>query len=151
MFIVVLVILVIGAAARSPSHDEDAHADPAVALSVRTRVPEPVMSTVRRACFGCHSNETRWPWYSALPVASQLIERDVNDGRGQINFSQWAQYNPFDRADMLDKICELASKRKMPPLPYRMLHSEARLSAANVAELCAWTGQESSRLVHGGS
>jgi len=109
------------------------------------------MSTVRRACFDCHSNDTRWPWYSALPVASWLIERDVTAGRGQMNFSLWTHYNPFDRADMLDKICRLAISRKMPPLPYRVLHSAARLSDIDVAELCAWSRQEATRLVEGGS
>jgi Haem-binding domain len=149
--VAVLVILVIASAARSRSHDADAHADPAAALNVRTRVPEPVMSTVRRACFDCHSNETRWPWYSALPLASWLIERDVTEGRGQINFSRWAQYNPFDRADMLDKVCDVATNRKMPPLSYRMLHSEARLSETDIAALCGWSRREATRLVEGGS
>jgi hypothetical protein len=109
------------------------------------------MSTVRHACFDCHSNETRWPWYSALPIASSLIERDVREARGQINFSRWTEYNPLDRADMLDKVCELAANRKMPPLPYRMLHSKARLSERDVDELCAWSRREAMRLVEGGS
>jgi hypothetical protein len=109
------------------------------------------MSALRRACFDCHSDETRWPWYSTLPVASWLLERDVNEGRSQLNFSQWARYNAFDRADKLDKICELATSRKMPLWPYRLLHSEARLSDADLEELCVWSGQEATRLVQGGS
>jgi hypothetical protein len=146
----VLVLLAIGLAARPGSHRTDTGGNPAAALDAR-RVPPHVMSTVRRACFDCHSNETRWPWYSAMPVASWLIERDVTAGRGQVNFSRWTQYNPFDRADMLDKVCGLATTRKMPPFPYRLLHSDARLSETDVAELCAWSRQEATRLVEGGS
>jgi hypothetical protein len=147
----VLVTLAIGFAARPGSHPAVTRADPGAVLNARTHVPAQVMSTVRRACFDCHSNETRWPWYSALPLASWLIERDVEAGRGQVNFSRWTQYNPFDRADMLDKICGLATTRKMPPLAYRVLHSEARLSQTDVAELCAWSRQEATRLAEGGS
>ena len=109
------------------------------------------MSVLRRACFDCHSDETRWPWYAQLPVASHLIERDVRDGRGQLNWSRWEQYNPFDRAGMLDKVCELASMRSMPPWQYRLLHAEARVTATEISELCAWTEREAARLVHGGS
>jgi hypothetical protein len=144
-------VLAIGFAAMPGSHPAGPRANPAAVLNARTEVPGQVMSTVRRACFDCHSNETRWPWYSAVPVVSWLIERDVMAGRGQMNFSRWAQYNPFDRADMLDKVCGLATSRKMPPLPYRVLHSDARLSDTDVAELCAWSRQEATRLVEGGS
>jgi len=143
----VLVILVLGLAARPRSHPPGDDADPSAGLSSQATVPAPVMSTVRRACFDCHSNETRWPWYSKMPLASWLVERDVTAGRGQINFSNWARYNAFDRADMLDKVCDVAFSRRMPPRPYRMLHSEARLSDTDVAELCAWSRQEAARLM----
>jgi hypothetical protein len=146
-----LVILVIGSVASSRSYEPDTQGDPAAVLNVRTHVPAPVMSTMRRACFDCHSLETRWPWYSAIPVVSWLIQRDVTGGRGQVNFSRWAEYNRFDRADMLDNACDLAAKRSMPPLRYRMLHSDARLSATDIAALCAWTRDEATRLVQGES
>lgn len=146
-----LAILAIGSAAWSPSREPEIPADPAAGLSVRTPVPGHVMSVLRRACFDCHSNETRWPWYSSLPIASWLIGRDVKAGRGQINFSRWTEYNPFDRAGMLDKVCEMATARRMPPRPYRMLHPEARLSDSDVTDLCAWTQLEATRLVEGGS
>jgi hypothetical protein len=120
-------------------------------LGMSTPVPAHVMSTLRQACFDCHSNETRWPWYSTLPIASWLIEHDVNAGRGQFNFSRWTEYNPFDRASTLVRICEMATARAMPPQRYRMLHAEARLSEADVTELCAWTRLEATRLAGGGS
>jgi hypothetical protein len=151
VLVAVLAMFVIGSAARSRFRQPDIPAAPAAAVNLQTPVPAPVLSTLRRGCFDCHSDHTRWPWYSALPVVSWLIERDVKEGLGQLNFSRWAQYNPFDRADMLDKVCALAANRKMPLLPYRLLHSEARLSATDVAELCAWSRREAARLVEGGS
>jgi hypothetical protein len=146
-----LAIIAIGSAAWSPARNPGPPADPAAALGARTPVPPHVMSTLRRACFDCHSNETRWPWYSSLPVASWLIGRDVTSGRGQFNFSRWTEYNPFDRAGLLVKICELATAHAMPPQRYRMLHAEARLPDTDVTELCAWTRIEATRLAAGGS
>ena len=144
-----LVMVAIGAAVRSRPHQPAAGSDPLNSLNAGVPVPASVKSTLLRACADCHSDQTRWPWYSSIPVASYLIARDVNEGRGQLNLSRWAQYNPFDRADMLDKICERASSGKMPPWQYRMMHSEARLSATDIGALCAWSEHEAARLVEG--
>src|SRR5262245_46226714 len=104
-------------AARSYARLPEIPADPAAGVGVISG-PAPVMHTLRRACFDCHSDQTRWPWYSALPVASWLLQTDVREGRGQLNFSRWTQYNRFDRADLLDKACSLARTREMPLWPY---------------------------------
>jgi len=145
------VVVAIGVAAWSRPAVPDAAGDPSLALSARTTVPPRVMATLLRACFDCHSNETRWPWYSKLPIASWLLEADVKAARGQLNFSKWSRYNPFDRAGLLDKVCELASAGKMPLPRYLMLHHEARLSQTDIDQLCAWTEHEATRLVQGGS
>jgi hypothetical protein len=144
----IFAIFAIGSSARSrpsPAHVAT------VAFDARTPVPAPIASLLRRACFDCHSEETRWPWYTQLPLASHLIERDVNEGRAQLNWSRWAEYNPFDRAGILDKACELASTKAMPPWRYRVLHSEAQLTSSEVAALCKWTEHEANRLTQGGS
>ena len=144
-----LLVVAVGSVARSRSEREVVSADPSASFTGRTPVPAPVTSILRRACFDCHSDETRWPWYATLPLASSLIERDVKDGRGQLNLSRWMQYNAFDRADLLDKMCQLASAGRMPPWQYRLMHRDARLSAKEVATLCAWSQEEANRLVQG--
>lgn len=151
VIVVGLALLVIASVVRAQFRRPDAPPDPALGLGARVAVPAPVMSTLRHACFDCHSEETRWPWYSRLPVASQLIERDVKDGRGQLNFSRWTQYDPFDRADLLDRVCSMVTAGKMPPSGYRFVHGEARLSQADITQLCEWTRNEATRLVQGGS
>ena len=138
------------AAWRSPG-PAPAMTDPSLVLGALNPVPAPVMGVLRRGCFDCHSNETRWPWYARVPPSSWLVVRDVERGRGQMNFSWWGRYNPFDRADMLDRICNLVSKERMPPWQYRLAHAEARLSDHDVAILCDWSGAEATRLVNGGT
>lgn len=144
---VALALLVIAIVVRAQLRQPNPPADPALGLGARAVVPDAVMSTLRRACFDCHSYETRWPWYSRLPIASLLLERDVNRGRGQLNFSRWAQYSRFERADLLDKVCERVTAGEMPLRPYLMLHGEARLSETDVAGLCEWSRNEATRLV----
>lgn len=82
----------------------------------------------RRACFDCHSNETRWPWYSSVAPASWQIQSHVNEGREALNFSTW----PVGGKEPLSagkEASEELSEGKMPPWDYLLMHPEARLTA----------------------
>jgi hypothetical protein len=125
--------------------------DRSLELPARIAVPQPVMSTLRRACFDCHSSETRWPWYARLPVTGHLVVRDVLEGRAQLDWSRWQAYNRFDRAELLDKVCDLATRRVMPPWQYLLMHPNGRLSARESRELCDWSRLEAARLIEEGS
>ncbi len=86
----------------------------------------------RRACFDCHSNETRWPWYSHVAPVSWLIQRDVDEGREHLNFSEWDR--PQDDAD---EASEVVREKEMPPWFYLPTHPEADLSAQEQEQLAA--------------
>jgi hypothetical protein len=83
-----------------------------------------------RACYDCHSNQTIWPWYSNIAPISWLVQKDVEDGRGELNFSEWGQgeQNAGDAA-------ETVAEGEMPPRSYLWLHPQARLSPAEKQEL----------------
>lgn len=77
----------------------------------------------RRACFDCHSNETRWPWYAHVAPMRWLVVRDVEKGRATFNFSDWHS------GDMAGgKAAEQIEIGRMPLARYRWLHPEARLT-----------------------
>lgn len=139
-----VVVALVGAQFFRPAR-ENPPVQPEARLEALAQVPAPVGDLLRRACYDCHSNETRWPWYSQVAPVSWLVARDVRLGRGQLNFSAWGEYNPYDRADLLDEACEQASSGNMPLAPYVLMHSRARLSPADVAALCAWTSAEAAR------
>ncbi|MBM3943265.1 MAG: cytochrome C [SAR202 cluster bacterium] len=77
-----------------------------------------------RACFDCHSNETVWPWYSNVAPVSWLVQRDVQEGRDELNFSQW------DAGQEGDHAAETVTDGSMPPRIYLLTHPAARLSDA---------------------
>jgi len=82
------------------------------------------------ACLDCHSNLTAWKWYSNIAPASWLIFRDVEEGRGKLNFSEWDR--PQAEAD---EIVEAVQEGSMPPLQYKLVHAGARLSSEQRDEL----------------
>jgi hypothetical protein len=116
--------------------------NPAIAGDVDA--PPAVVRTLRAACYDCHSNETRWPWYSAVAPLSWFIAHDVEDARRRLNFSEWAEYadDPGTRATKLAKIGETVAAGDMAPWYYRLLHPEARLSDTDRQTLRQWVGSE---------
>ena len=83
------------------------------------------------ACFDCHSNEADWPWYTNIAPVSWLSQRDVDQGREALNFSEW------DRPQEADDVGEVIREGGMPPWYYGITHSGARLSDAEKARLIA--------------
>ncbi len=78
-----------------------------------------------RACFDCHSNQTTWPWYSNVAPISWLIQRDVDQGRRRLNFSEWG-----GRAREIDEVGRVIQRGEMPQWYYIILHPSAGLSAS---------------------
>jgi hypothetical protein len=100
--------------------------------------PPAIAATLRRACYDCHSNETRWPWYSQLAPVSWLIVRDVTLARKEINFSEWNSYYPLTRQRKLAWMERTLREEKMPPWAYRLMQPESRLTDADRAALERW-------------
>jgi mono/diheme cytochrome c family protein len=96
-------------------------------------------ATTRRlavnACFSCHSNETRWPWYSNVAPVSWLLQRDVDEGRVALNFSEWNR-----EQEEASEAAETVADGEMPPLRYTLAHPQARLTEAETRALIEGLG-----------
>jgi hypothetical protein len=112
------------------------------------RAPEHVMRVLRKSWFDCHSQQTRWPWYSHLPVIGAELERDVVQGRRHMNLSEWnTQADASEQADLVAGICETVRMRLMPMPKYLLLHPFSRVSEAEVKTICEWTAKDESALL----
>ena len=83
------------------------------------------------ACFDCHSNQTKWPWYTNVAPVSWLTQRDVKSGRATLDFSEWQK--PQDTS--ISDIIEAVQSGSMPPFYYAWMpnHPKARLSKSEKA------------------
>lgn len=84
----------------------------------------------RQACFDCHSNATAWPWYSNVAPMSWMLQRHVDEGRAELNFSEWGLEREEEEGEEAEELVEAVLEGEMPPASYLPLHPEARLSAA---------------------
>lgn len=112
---------------------------------VETEVPAPdeVKTVLKRACYDCHSNEVKWPWYSYVAPASWLVAYDVKEARKELNFSTWNRFDAEKRNKKIKEIWEEVSEGEMPLWQYTLIHSDARLSRTDLALIQSWTGMTS--------
>jgi hypothetical protein len=115
-------------------------------ISANAHLTPEVAAILNRSCNDCHSNQTRWPWYSNIAPVSWFVVGHVNEGRREMNFSDWAEYSHEDRQRYFKKMCREVERGDMPLKSYLRLHHDAQLSAEDVKTLCDWSSAESQRL-----
>jgi len=89
-----------------------------------------VRALATRACFDCHSNESKWPWYSNVAPVSWLVANHVKEGRHELNFSEWDK--PQKEAK---EAAEQLREGEMPIAGYVAMHAEAKLTDAEKKQL----------------
>ena len=113
--------------------------DPARTMKAIALVTPEADAVLKRACRDCHSNDTRWPWYSNVAPISWFVIDHVNHGRRHFNYSDWAEYDHDQVPRLLKNMCTMTRKGEMPIASYRWLHPEARITDRDIVELCEWT------------
>lgn len=112
------------------------------ALLTDSTVPSEARAILQRACQDCHSDNTKWPWYSHVPLISRQIHDDVTRGRAVMNFSKWNEYSDRQRTGFLLAMLAATKTRDMPPSKYVWIHSDAKLSDADLKVLENWAISE---------
>lgn len=111
-------------------------ADPPVVRDVGA--PAPVAALLHRACYDCHSNLTRWPWYSRVAPVSWFVADHVHDGRKALNFSDWPALDLDAQDELLRHIAKQVDEGHMPLASFRLAHPGARLTRAERDTITAW-------------
>jgi len=115
--------------------------DPSMAIESHVEVEPQIANILNRACADCHSNKTRWPWYSHVAPVSWFVIDHVNHGRSHMNFSEWGSYKKNEQRELLDETCRIIKKGEMPLSSYTPMHSDSKLTAADIATICEWTNR----------
>jgi hypothetical protein len=120
--------------------------DQSQTLHARQQVTPQVSAILDRSCQDCHSNTTRWPWYSNVAPVSWSVIDHVNEGRSHLNFSEWGRLDNRRTAKKLEEICEEVQDGGMPLRSYTYIHWSAKLSPEDVKTLCEWSKAEGARM-----
>ncbi|EPG75443.1 heme-binding domain protein [Leptospira fainei serovar Hurstbridge str. BUT 6] len=99
---------------------------------------ESVKKIFRRSCYDCHSDLVKWPWYSRIFPVSLYLIRHVDEGKDELNFSEWEDLKPSEKADLAEKILEEIEEGEMPLWDYKILHPEAKLDQEDMETVRDW-------------
>lgn len=144
-------ILLLALIQLAPGHRRtNPRTNPSETIEANLYVPAPVSALLQRACKNCHSNETRWPWYSRIAPASWLMINDVENARRAVNLSRWSTQTgrrPELAVAALTAACADLQSGRMPRCDYRLLHPEAQVTANETDQFCQWTQSEIDHLL----
>jgi hypothetical protein len=131
--LVALVLLQLWQPARNSSDGPDPED-----IARRHAVPAPVLTLLKNACYDCHSNHTRYPWYARVQPVRWWLDSHIREGKEHLNFSEFGSYPARRAGKKLDQIIDEVEEKTMPLKSYTWIHPEARLSPADIKLISDW-------------
>jgi hypothetical protein len=110
------------------------------------QLPADVEQILTRSCYDCHSNNTFYPWYSHIQPVGFWLQHHVNEGKDELNFSEFAKYKKKRQLHKLDEIIEMMELHEMPLASYTVIHSNAKLSKQQELILVEWAKASKTQL-----
>ena len=105
-------------------------------------LPEEVKVVFQKSCYDCHSNNTRYPWYSAIQPGAWFMASHIREGKAQLNFSDFGSYSMRRQKSKLKAIKNSIEEGSMPLRSYTLLHQEATLSGSERELLMVWLDKQ---------
>ena len=101
-------------------------------------VPENVNDILKKACNDCHSNNTVYPWYSNIQPVAWWLDHHIDDGKKELNFSEFTSYSPKKQHHKLEEVIEMVKEGEMPLNSYTWMHKNAKLTDAEKLTVSEW-------------
>jgi len=101
-------------------------------------VPENVQAILKTSCYDCHSNNTVYPWYSQIQPAAWWLDDHIQEGKRELNFSEFASYRIGRQYRKLNEINEQVKEGEMPLDSYLWIHKNAKLDEQQKLALANW-------------
>lgn len=101
-------------------------------------LPAGVQRILENACYDCHSNHTRYPWYAEVQPAGWWLAQHVRDGKEALNFDEYGAYSSKRQLNKLKRLKTQLEEGKMPLPAYTWLHPAGRLTAAQKDTVLRW-------------
>lgn len=117
-------------------------------IRVTHAVPANVLSVLKRACYDCHSNNTNYPWYTNIQPVGWWMQHHVNEGKEELNFSEFGTYSAKKAAHKLEETAEMVEEKEMPLESYTWIHKDAKLSADEIKLVADWANALKAQIEH---
>lgn len=102
-------------------------------------VPDNVQTVLKKNCYDCHSNNTKYPWYGYVQPVAFLLNQHIVEGKANLNFDEFKTYGLKKQYSKIKSIGQQIKDDEMPLKSYRWIHSEANLSDKEKQLLINWS------------
>ncbi len=102
------------------------------------QVPDDVKSILSKACLDCHSNNTRYPWYSNIQPVDWWMNGHIKKGKKGMNLDEYTNRNLRYQYHKMEDVLEQLKEGDMPLNSYTWIHKDAILSQAEKNSLKNW-------------
>lgn len=107
-------------------------------INMMHKLPDDVAGILKSSCYDCHSNNTRYPWYTSIQPVALWLDDHIQEGKAELNFSEFANYTPARRYRKLEEIADEIEHGEMPLKSYTWIHRDAKLTDAQKQSVYAW-------------
>ena len=107
-------------------------------ITMLYHVPDSVQLIFAATCYDCHSNNTKYPWYSYIQPARFMMERHIRNGKKDLNFSEFGNYSKRRQESKFESIIKQVKSGDMPLASYTMLHKNSKLTSTQKETVINW-------------
>ena len=136
--LIILLVLLVALQLVPRKNDNNGLAVEAASIEVAHQVPAEVSAILKTSCYDCHSNHTDYPWYSKIQPVAWWLNDHVEEGKQELNFSNFNNYSLRRQYHKLEEIAEQVEAHEMPLESYTLIHQNAQLSAQQTQLLANW-------------
>ncbi len=107
---------------------------------INTLYSQSIKPIFENKCLVCHGGAPNFPWYHSLPLAKNLMDSDVKEGKKHIDISGGFPFKghhggPIDNLKAIEKAVK---DKSMPPMRYWIIHWQCRLSDEERQAILNW-------------
>ncbi len=102
------------------------------------KVPPSVLNSLQKACYDCHSNDTKYLWYDYIQPGRMFVESHIKNGKEELNFNEFTSYSNRKQQSKLEAISKQIKSGDMPLSSYTLLHYDAVLNETQKQEIITW-------------
>ncbi len=101
-------------------------------------IPDDVNKSLSLACYDCHSNSTRYPWYFKIQPVAWFMANHIENAKRRLNFSEYTNRRMAFQNHKFEEIMENVEKDMMPLSSYTLIHKDAILTEDQKKSIINW-------------
>ena len=115
-------------------------------ISTIEKITPDVKNILEYSCYDCHSNNSNYPIYASIQPLAWWLQHHIDEGKEELNFSEFAGYSPRRRFHKLEEIKEQILENEMPLHSYTIVHTQAKLSEQQKSILINWVNSAMAKM-----